>query len=475
MSEESFYKKLAAAASKVEGSGRSALLVSHYDADGLAAASILARALTQLGFALHIVILEQLTHAGFARIEKLAPSYHLVMLVDMGSGALLELSKLKTEAVVVLDHHLPGSSVGNIEEVNPHRFGIDGSREISSSGLAYLLAKELKGEEAVVLAPLAVVGALGDRQDVGRGFKLIGINHRIVEEGVEAGLLEERTDIRVFGGSSRPLVKALAYTLDPFLPGITGDESGAFAFLKDLGIEPTAGGRLRTLNELGREERKRLASALVKLLLGAGYSVREAERVYGATYTLTKEPQDSPLRDAREFAQLLNATGRMGYFDLAVALGLGARGEILLKAIDVAGQYRSLLAKAFKCVREENIVKEKEICVLADFRSKDFLNERISGALASLLLPYVKGDKILLVLVDSPEGIKVSARRKENPAIHLGELMAKAAGQVGGVGGGHESAGGATVPTDKIDAFIDFVEKYVARSSENKKQTESLA
>jgi len=114
MSEESFFKRLAAAASRIEGAGRSALVVSHYDADGLAAASILARALAQLGFTLHIVILEQLTHAGFARIEKLAPSYPLVVLVDMGSGALLELSKLKTEAVVVLDHHLPDSPVGNV-------------------------------------------------------------------------------------------------------------------------------------------------------------------------------------------------------------------------------------------------------------------------------------------------------------------------------------------------------------------------
>jgi nanoRNase/pAp phosphatase (c-di-AMP/oligoRNAs hydrolase) len=37
--------------------------------------------------------------------------------------------------------------------------------------------------------------------------------------------------------------------------------------------------------------------------------------------------------------------------------------------------------------------------------------------------------------------------------------MAEAAKRVGGVGGGHESAGGATVPADKVDAFVEFVEK----------------
>ncbi len=463
MSERGFFEKLAEAASKVEAAGGSALVASHYDADGLAAASILARALMRLGFALHVVILEQLTPAGLARLEKLAPSYPLVLLADMGSGSLPQLSKLGAERVVILDHHLPGERAEGVEEVNPHRFGIDGSREVSSSGLAYLLARELGGESAVELAPLAVVGALGDRQDVGKGFRLIGLNRRIVEEGVGAGLLEERIDVRVFGGGSRPLVKALAYTTDPFLPGITGDEGGALAFLKSAGIEPVVDGRLRTLNELDREEKRKLASALVKLLLSSGYSVREAERIYGATYIVVREPQGSPLRDAREFAQLLNALGRMGAFELAVALGLGARGEVMLRAADIAGQYRSLLARAFKCVREEDVIREARACVVVDLRGRDFLNERMSGALASLLLPCVKGGRILLVLVDSPEGVKISARAREGARVHVGELMAAAAKRVGGVGGGHESAGGATVPAEKVEEFVEFVERTLLR------------
>lgn len=462
---EQLLERVSEAAAKVEGAGGCALVVSHYDADGLASASILARALSRLGFALHITIFEQLTPANLARLEKLAPSYPLVLVADMGSGALRSLSQLKVEAVVVLDHHLPGSPAEGVVEVNPHRFGVDGSREVSSSGLAYLLARELVGEEAVELSPLAVVGALGDRQDVGKGFRLVGLNRRIVEEGVEAGLLEEKIDIRVFGGGSRPLVKALAYTTDPFIPGITGDEGGALAFLNSIGVEPAAGGRMRTLSELGREEKKRLASALIKLLLSHGYSVQEAERIYGATYIVREEPQDSPLRDAREFAQLLNATGRMGAFELAIALGLGVRGDALLKSLDIAGQYRSLLARAFRCVREENLLKEGRGCAVADFRGKDFLNERVSGALASLLLPYVKGDKLLLVLVDSPEGVKVSARKREGAAAHVGELMARAAELVGGVGGGHESAGGATIPRERVEEFLEVVEReWIAAS-----------
>lgn len=446
-----------------ERSGGRALLVSHYDADGLAAASIMLKTLAKRGYAIHFTVVEQLTSGTIARLEKLAPSYTILILVDMGSGALESLSKIDT-CVIVLDHHLPGSRTADVIEVNPHRFNIDGSKEISSSGLAYLLSKTLEGGKGVDLIPLAVVGALGDRQDVGERFKLTGLNRQIVREGVEAGIIEEKIDLRLFGGGSRPLVKALVYTMDPFLPSITGEESSAIAFLKSLGIEPTLGERMRTLNDLNRDERKKLASALVKLLLGAGCSVNEAERIYGATYILLGEPPDSPLRDAREFAQLLNASGRMGCYDLAVALGLGSRGEVLLKITEVAGQYRSILAKSFQCVREGKVIREGGRYTLVDLRKKDFLNERVSGALASLLLPYAKGDKLLLVAVDSPEGLKLSARRRIGSKVPVGEVMARAAQSVGGSGGGHENAGGATIPSNKLEDFLKEVEKVIESS-----------
>ncbi|MEM0023782.1 MAG: DHH family phosphoesterase [Thermofilaceae archaeon] len=454
--------QLERAASIIEECGeRRALLASHYDADGLSAASILLKALTGRGFVVHLLILEQMTPSSFGRLQSLASDYPLTLLADMGSGSVRELSKLKT-SVIVLDHHLLQGAGGGVVEVNPHRCGIDGSREVSSSGLAYLLAKELLGEKAVDLAPLAIVGALGDRQDVGERFRLIGVNRRIVKEAVEAGLIEERIDLRLFGGPARPIAKALAYTTDPFLPGLTGDEGNAVAFLKSINIEPAIGEKHRTLGELSKEERRKLASELVKLMLKYGYTAGEAERIYGASYVILGEAPDSPLRDAREYAQLLNASGRIGSYDVAVALCLGARGDLLLKAINVAAQYRSLLSKAFKCVREEKPIRESERLMLVDLRGRSFLNERVSGALASLLLPYVKSGKLLLVALDSPDGVKISARRADGPQVVVGEVLRKAAEKVGGVGGGHERAGGATIPVGRLEEFLAELERVMS-------------
>lgn len=459
---EGLKSALATAANAVDDArGQRALVISHYDADGLSAASIAISALIARGFAVHVLVLEQLTQAALSRLEGVAQGYPLILALDMGSSALRAFSRLKSR-VIVLDHHQPGEKSGEVIEVNPHRFEINGSLEISSSGLAYLLAKELEGEHAVKYAPLAVVGALGDRQDVGKRFKLIGLNEEIAREGVNARLLEERIELRI-PGAKRPLVKSLAYMLDPFLPGITGDEGGAFSFLKSIGIEPTVGENFRTLSDLRTDERKRLASELVKRLISMGYSVTEAERIYGATYIILSEPEDSPLHDAREYAQLLNANGRLGFHDLALAIGLGARGEVLLRAVDIMGQYRAMLAKAFKSVREENLVKEIAGYVIVDLRGKSFLNERMSGAIASVLSLSVKGDKSLLVLVDSPEGVKVSARKCGHAKLNIGELLSRLASEVGGVGGGHENAGGATIPADSVDQFVKLLAREAGR------------
>ncbi|MEM2474903.1 MAG: DHH family phosphoesterase, partial [Thermofilaceae archaeon] len=100
--------------------------------------------------------------------------------------------------------------------------------------------------------------------------------------------------------------------------------------------------------------------------------------------------------------------------------------------------------------------------MLVDLRGRSFLNERVSGALASLLLPYVKSGKLLLVALDSPDGVKISARRADGPQVVVGEVLRKAAEKVGGVGGGHERAGGATIPIGRLEEFLAELERVMS-------------
>lgn len=136
---------------------------SHLDADGVAAAGIIGKALLRLDARFRIRITQWIED----RILHVASDMpQLVVFSDLGSGYTDLLGdKLKDFRIVILDHHqVVGENSENIVHVNPHLHGIDGAREISGSGVAYFVAREIDRMN-VDSAPIAVVGALGDLQD----------------------------------------------------------------------------------------------------------------------------------------------------------------------------------------------------------------------------------------------------------------------------------------------------------------------
>jgi RecJ-like exonuclease len=74
-----------------------------------------------------------------------------------------------------------------------------------------------------------------------------------------------------------------------------------------------------------------------------------------------------------------------------------------------------------------------------------------------------KHQKSLVVIYEKVGNrMKVSSRNQAKN-INAGKVMQKAAGEVGGSGGGHEAAAGATVPTDEWDKFKEIVVKLANR------------
>ncbi|MEM0350189.1 MAG: DHH family phosphoesterase, partial [Archaeoglobaceae archaeon] len=151
-------------------------IYTHYDVDGISAGAIIARALLRLGKEFQISFLK-----GLNDFE--ADEAELIIFADMGSGYSEKISKIDSD-IIILDHHKPDGEIRgkkNLVHVNPHLFGIDGTYEISASGVAYLFARELNGNRD--LASLAILGAIGDKQ------KFIGLNGEIMREGIEAGCI----------------------------------------------------------------------------------------------------------------------------------------------------------------------------------------------------------------------------------------------------------------------------------------------
>ncbi|MEM3696193.1 MAG: DHH family phosphoesterase [Candidatus Bathyarchaeia archaeon] len=446
---------------------------SHLDADGVAAAGIIGKALFRLDAKFRIRITQWVDEKIFAEIHSEKPQ--MIILSDFGSGYIDLLNeKLSNFKIIVLDHHqIVGEARNpNIVHVNPHSYGIDGARDISGAGVAYFVAKKID-EKNVDLAPIAVVGALGDLQDKYDQRKLGGVNEKIVEDAVNAGLLTVERDLIFFGRETRPIHKTLASTTNPFIPGISGEEDKSLAFLASLDIKPKFGEKWRALRDLSDNEKKRLCSALADYLLSKGLRY-EITNLIGHVYTLTREEPWTPLRDAREFAVLLNATGRMEKPSLGVSICMGDRGSALEEANKVLEEYRRTINKYLGWIMEkaERMREMENIYVVY---GENFINEKIVGAISSILatsLPNPEKPLIAYANVEEEGLAKFSARTINimiNKGINLGKVMQIAAEKCLGNGGGHDIAAGAQVPIENVDTFIKVVNELVGKQLRGEK------
>ena len=447
-------------------------VVSHLDADGLSAAGIIGKALFRLDAKFRIRVRHWIDEKLAEDIRSEKPQ--LTIFSDLGSGYLDLLNeRLSDFKIVILDHHqIIGEQTSRFVHVNPHLHDIDGARDISGSGVVYFVAKAMN-KENVDLAPVAVVGALGDLQDKYDQRKLGGLNEKIVEDATNAGLLKVEKDLIFFGRETRPIHRTLAYTTNPFIPGISGEEDKSLAFLVSQDIKPKHGEKWRALRDLSEEEKRRLCSALADYLLSKGLHC-EASNLIGHVYVLNREEPWTPLRDAREFSVLLNATGRMDRSGLGIAVCMGDRGSALEEANRTLGEYRRTISKYLGWVVEKP-ERMKELEGIYVVNGEGFIDNRVIGAISSILsmsLPNPEKPLIAYAMVEEEELAKISARTTDmviNKGVNLGEIMQTAAEKYSGRGGGHNIAAGAQIPMENIDAFISIVNELVRKQLKDEK------
>lgn len=440
---------------------------SHLDADGVAAAAIIGKALVRLDARFRLRVMQWVDEKIIGEI--VADKPQLVILTDFGSGYLDLLDeRVPKVKFVILDHHQITGNVKNESflQVNPHLYGIDGATEVSGSGVAYFTAKAISVEN-VDLAPIALVGALGDMQDKNEDRKLCGLNELIVKDAVAAKLVTVEKDLTFFGRETRPIHRALAATTTPFIPGLSGEEDKSLAFLASLDIKPKEGERWRALRDLSEEEKKKLCSALADYLISSGLHA-DVENLIGNIYVLTREEPWTPLRDAREFAVLLNSTGRLDRPSLGIAICMGDRASALEEANRVLEDYRRNISRYLRWVMEKP-ERMRELDHIYIVYGETFINEKIVGTISSILVSGLENPEKPLIAfskIEEENAAKFSARTTDvalSRGINLGDVMRVASEKYGGKGGGHNVAAGAQVPIDQVNSFVKTVNELVAK------------
>ncbi|MBI3840468.1 MAG: DHH family phosphoesterase [Thaumarchaeota archaeon] len=455
---KSRYASLSRDVLKLAQGGRRVLVVTHIDADGLCSGSTVFESLKRKGANVALRTLPDLDPKAILALE--AQKYDFHIFTDLGSTLLDALEAALDGRFVVIDHHqLAPQDLDRRSVVNAWTFGYDGGREACSSSMAYFFATATDPSNQD-LAPLAVVGALADRQDSGQGRSLTGLNRAALEEAQSLGLVSASKDLMFTGRQTRPIHEAVALTSTPFLRGLTGNKDAVLAALHHSGLVLKDGGIWRTISSLAPDEKMKLTEVVASMAGQAEGATDAIASLVGEVYNLELEDPFTPLRDAREFGTLLNSCGRMGAAGTGVSICLGDRNEALKSAMKVLSEYRTGINRALESLASDAARTETRGSLVL-VKGEGVVDERLLGPVISILSStQAYRNKVIVGFATSRESdLKVSSRVGDaySGDVDLGLLMRESAESVSGVGGGHAMAAGAKIPSSMAEAFSKAV------------------
>ncbi|HYT00270.1 MAG TPA: DHH family phosphoesterase [Thermoplasmata archaeon] len=412
----------------------------HYDPDGTTSASILARAFMRRGKRIHASMSHALDRASADRLR--GESNELLFVSDMGSSQLDFLEQMPYP-VVVLDHHKPVRDSTTVVHVNPHQHGVDGAREMCGATTTWLFSLILD-ESNWDLAGAAMAGAIGDKQAVG-GF--VGVNAALFAEAAERKIVvpERRLSLR-----DLPITKAIAQSISPYFRGLSGRLDAVEAFLRTAGLDPAA-----TLRHLDAGARRKLASVLAARLVEQGSAPEAMETIVEDRYWI--EPDQIYAQDLEAY---VNSCDRLGQEGLGMAVCLGDR-DALAKAEGLLEQFTGRVLGYLMRLEGEGLYARKHV----QFFYCD--DASLAGSVAGAGMQFFfDQSKPVLALSVMDGQTKVSARGTRDlvgRGLDLASALREAAEAVGGNGGGHNIASGATVSKGKEDKFLASVDEIVGR------------
>ncbi|RCV62696.1 Single-stranded DNA-specific exonuclease [Methanophagales archaeon] len=438
-----------------------ARVISHYDADGITSVAIICTALLRSGIQFHATIVNKVERR---LIEDLSEG--LVIFCDMGTAHMdLILECLKEKDVVIIDHHVPLISVpiptsptSSLVLVNPYCTSEEKEEiggDICAAGISYLVARCLStdGNNNIDLAGLAVAGSLGDKVALDSG-----INKLILDEGINEGVISVKNGLKLGDGKIRDLI---IFATDPYTP-LAGRDEWVDAFLDKMSIDGD-----KDINDLDAGVESQLADALLAISKESATGISE-DALVGDTYILNSEV----VKNSLDFMRLVDACGRFGKSGIGIGLCLREAKQIE-DATSLHMQFQSKLVSELGRI-------ESEADVLKELQNMFFFyvhETGVTGVSSGILAEYLYTEKPVIALnkKDGAEDgkksdTKISARCNKKHVtkegrIDLSKAMEQASKEVGGFGGGHPVAAGASIPNGTEEEFIAALDRILGEQN----------
>lgn len=410
-------------------------IISHYDTDGITSAAIMTKTLKRANrkFSLHIV---KGLDAINLKQELLRNKKEILIFVDLASGNLDFFQSLENP-IFILDHHELDKEKLNdkIKIINPHLFN---EEEICGAGLCYLFSKAIS-QKNQDLAPLALIGMIGDRHET----QLSKIYQEIINE---TDGIEVKKSLLIFS-ATRPLRKSLEYSTGFYIPGVTGSAPGVSELLRENSISGE-----KTLYELSEDEVSKLVTSISVRIASIGERAEIIGNIYLLKFYNRKE-------DIRELSVLINACSRLGHPDLALSFCL--QHEFAKeKAQDLYIQYKQELVNSLKRAETIDKINGNGFVIL---NARDSIKDTIIGTVTSILsssLDHQEGT-ILIGMAYNQDKIKVSARIYGRKGKNLKEVLERTIhmSRMDAEVGGHQKAAGCLIKKADEDIFIEELRK----------------
>ncbi len=399
-------------------------IIHHYDTDGITSAAIIYKFLLEHGKQPEIKTVKGINRF---RVEELKDIPEKIIL-DVGTN---HIDSLKD--AIVIDHHYPLIPTSNPNLLNAHLIGIDGSKSISSAGMASLVTSSSYS--------IAILGAIGDRQ-----YPFLGKNLDLLEQAIKDREIIITKDLKTYGKYKRPLFVMLSYIFKDFAL----DKKQAIKYIDSMNIKQKLNGIWRDYNSLNPDEKR----VFLKHVLEKAHRLGILNDIYGEI--LMMKPFYNI--DMNELSSIVNATGRKGKAMVGIKLVMGEK-DALDQGINIWKGYQRDLSSALEYAYEN--IEYRNNYIWLDGRG--YIDSSIIGVVTSIISGQSSNKNTMVGVSKDDDILKISIRSN---IIDVGKMIDSIYSENRlWEGGGHTNAGGFTIPEDDLDKFINVLEMKLSQNS----------
>jgi single-stranded-DNA-specific exonuclease len=417
-------------------------IVGDDDSDGMTSAYIVGEVLKRAGYEVDVLAKPLHSPEDVDVAFKEARDGYVVL--DSGSAVIEHIDSFGIPTLILDHHRVHDNKPQNTFEVNPRMAAGDKVQHVSTSVLAGLFAVTVGDHWDLSFA--GVAGGISDRQHLG-GFK--GLIGYLADGGMKNGVLNTSAGFTLVGAT---IEEAILESLDPFFDHYSGKPEAVRTLLSRHGIN----GKDSPVTLTG-DKGMRLAKDLTQSLNARGVVTERMYPLYDERYLLRQHA--SGASTVFQIAQWMEAATADGENELAL--------RCLAGDPRAAAQIKQMQKKRVQAVLAETERLRNNTKELPNLRYCETRDGANTGVYAHTLLTFIFGDdKPFIVLSRLDDLAKCSSRgspRLYGAGVDLSIGMGQAAQAVGGHGGGHPGASGATVPYAKREEFLTRLNEVLGR------------